>query len=186
MCRRKSSAMQSIETMCASQNFDASQLQAKAKLLLSSYRCVCWSALGTCQLGNEDSFYLSDEDIEKAIDYLNGFSPTEPKDVFERNLKRLFDTRWMVELVDSAMIQVKEFPATGEEYFEILSKFFLGKFKYSEADLLDVLRMERSRYYDRKKEAVLIFGLALWGTVLPKVKIIIDEEPILDFTECPD
>ena len=98
----------------------------------------------------------------------------------------LFDTRWMVELVDSAMIQVKEFPATGEEYFEILSKFFLGKFKYSEADLLDVLKMERSRYYDRKKEAILIFGLALWGTVLPKVKIILDEEPLLDFTECPD
>ena len=69
----------------------------------------------------------------------------------------------MVELVDSAMIQVKEFPGMGEEYFEILSKFFLSKVRYSENDLLDVLKMERSRYYDRKKEAILIFGLALWG-----------------------
>lgn len=183
MCRRKSSAMQSIATMCASQDLDANQLQAKAKLLLSSYRHICWSSLGSCQLGNDDSFCLCDEDIEKALDYLNSYSPTETKDIFERNLKELIDTRWMVELVDSAMLQVKEFPGTGEEYFEILSKFFLSKFKYSESDLLDILKMERSRYYDRKKEAVLVFGLALWGTVLPRIQILIDEAPLFD---CPD
>ena len=29
--------------------------------------------------------------------------------------------------------------------------------------------MERSVYYDRKKEAVLAFGLALWGKVIPGI-----------------
>ena len=30
--------------------------------------------------------------------------------------------------------------------------------------------MERSTYYDRKKEAILLFGLSLWGTAIPKLK----------------
>ena len=32
----------------------------------------------------------------------------------------------MIELVDTAMIQVKEFPDSGERYFEILSKYYLN------------------------------------------------------------
>ena len=27
-----------------------------------------------------------------------------------------------------------------------------------------------STYYDRKKEAILLFGLSLWGTAIPKLK----------------
>ena len=154
MCRRKSSAMQSIEAMCASQNMNAVELQAKAKLLLSSYRHVCWASLGSCQLESDEDYLVADETIERALDYLQTYSPSEDKNSFERNLKMLFDTKWMIELVDSAMVQVREYPGAGDEYFEILSKFFLSKFRYCESDLLQVLSMERSRYYDRKKEAL--------------------------------
>ena len=52
-------------------------------------------------------------------------------------------------------------------------KFYLSKFKYSEADMLEALNLERSTYYDRKKEAILVFGLALWGTVLPKLSMML-------------
>lgn len=30
--------------------------------------------------------------------------------------------------------------------------------------------MERSRFYDRKKEAIIVFGLALWGSAIPQLK----------------
>ena len=30
--------------------------------------------------------------------------------------------------------------------------------------------MERSTFYDRKKEAVMLFGLSLWGSSIPKLK----------------
>lgn len=30
--------------------------------------------------------------------------------------------------------------------------------------------MERSSFYDRKKEAIMLFGLSLWGSSLPKLK----------------
>ena len=30
--------------------------------------------------------------------------------------------------------------------------------------------MERSTYYDRKKEVVMLFGLSLWGNAIPMLK----------------
>lgn len=182
MCRRKTLAMQSIEDMCASQNMEPTELAGKAKLLLESYRRVCWAALGSCRTANDDGYCICDDDINRALEYLESYTASEPKIAFEQTLRTLFDSRWMVELVDDTMIQVKEFPDLGDTYFDILSKFYLSKFKLREADLLDVLKLERSCYYDRKKEAVLAFGLALWGTVLPRLIHIVESES-LDFPD---
>jgi hypothetical protein len=121
------------------------------------------------------------EGPEIALEYLQTYSPTEERAAFERKLKSLFDSRWVMELVDDAMMQVKEFPDTGDQYFEILSKCYLSSMKYPETDLLEILQMERSCYYDRKKEAVLAFGLAMWGTIIPRMKSILEDE-----SGCPD
>lgn len=185
MCRRKTYSMQTIEAMCASQNISTSDLFLKSKLLLGSYRRICWASLGSWELENEEEYYICDEDIKCALDYLLSYPPNEDRGVFEKNLKMLFDSRWMVELVDTAMIQVKEFPDNGERYFEIISKYFLSKFKFCESELLQVLQLERSSYYDRKKEAILVFGLALWGTVLPRLINLLRDAPIDNFS-CPD
>ena len=37
-----------------------------------------------------------------------------------------------------------------------------------------MLKLERSRYYDKQKEAILVFGLAFWGTAIPKYKKFIE------------
>ena len=181
MCRRKSSAMQSIEVLCASQNMEAGILAAKAKLLLESYRRVCWATLGSCTLDSDDRYCIRHEGPEIALEYLRTYPHTEPRAIFESKLKSLFDSRWVMELVDDAMMQVKAFPDVGDLFFEILSKCYLSSVKYSEIDLLDVLKMERSCFYDRKKEAILTFGLAMWGTIIPRMKAILQEDSV-----CPD
>ena len=177
--------MQTIEDMCASLNMNTDELAGKSKLLLDSYRRVCWASLGACRVENDDGYCICDEDITHALEYLNSYSSSESKIAFERKLRTLFDSRWMVELVDDTMVQVREFPDLGDTYFDIISKFYLSKFKLRETELLDLLKLERSCYYDRKKEAVLAFGLALWGTVLPKLINIVESES-LDPYICPD
>lgn len=64
---------------------------------------------------------------------------------------------------------------------------YLNRFKYRESEMLEVLNMERSTYYDRKKEAILLFGLSLWGTAIPKLKDFLEsarEEEALCYCEC--
>ena len=180
MCRKNTVALNTIYDMCSAQNLDPKEYILKAKLLLGSYRHICWASLGVCKVASDDDFYVCDENIKVGLDYLASYSPSEEKRNFEKQLKAMFDSSWMVQLVDDTMIQVKEFPDLGDVYFELLSKAYLSKFKYVEADLVELFKMDRSTFYDRKKEAVLVFALALWGTVLPRLRDILDE------TEWPD
>ena len=175
MCVNKSSARKTINLMYESANMDPACFQAKAKLLLGSYRHVCWATLGAFSQINEADYFICDEEIDNALDYLMNFPPNEDRHLFERKLKALFDSKWMVDLVDNAMIQVKEFPYVGEIYFELLSKAYLSKLKYRETELLEALQLERSVFYERKREALMVFALAFWGTVLPKTINLIDQ-----------
>lgn len=111
----------------------------------------------------------------------NTYSPDEDPCVFERKLRELFDPLWIVELVESSIAQVNLFPKKGNLYFEILHKMYIGTASYTESDLLTILKLERSRFYELKKESTLVFGLALWGTVLPKIATIIEEESLMAY-----
>ena len=175
MCIYKSSARKMINVMYASENMDVAAFQAKAKMLLQSYRHVCWASYGAFQMGNDDEYCICDEEIDQALDYLMNFSPEEDRHLLERKLRALFDAKWLAELVESTMVQVREFPDTGELYFELLSKAYLTKFKYREYEVMEMMGLDRSTYYERKREALLVFALAFWGTILPKTISLIDQ-----------
>lgn len=181
MCRRKTLAMQEIEQSCASHQLDVSELLGKTKLLLKVYQPIHWSAVGLNKLCNDDSYCFSTEQMRLALDYLKSIKSDEASLVLERKLRELFDPRWIVELVESALVQVNSFPKKGSLYYEILQKMYFTTNAYTESDLLIILKLERSRFYELKKEAFLVFGLALWGTVLPKVATMVDEEPLMPY-----
>ena len=122
-----------------------------------------------------------------ALIYLENFAPDEARERFEERIRSLFETKWIIELVDMAMLKIREYPDKGALYCEIISKAYLNRFKYRESEMLEVLNMERSTYYDRKKEAILLFGLSLWGTAIPKLKDFLEsarEEEALCYCEC--
>lgn len=93
----------------------------------------------------------------------------EARKRFEERICSLFETKWLIEIVDSIMLRVRDYPCKGDLYCEILSKYYLNRFKYREFELLELLDMERSSFYDRKKEAIMLFGLSLCGSSLPKL-----------------
>lgn len=58
------------------------------------------------------------------------------------------------------------------------------KAQYTESELLEILNLERSTFYDRKKEAVMLLGIALWGYAIPVFRGIFDAEG--DESEIPE
>ena len=181
MCRRKTLAMQEIEQSCASHQLDANDLLGKAKLFLKTYRSIHWSAVALDKLCEDESYCFSREQMHQALDFLSGLDPDITSLVLECKLRKLFDPRWVAELVKSSMVQVNSFHKTGPLYYEILQKLYFSSHAYTEANLLSILGVERSRFYELKKEAFLVFGLALWGTVLPKIMELVDEEPLMPY-----
>ncbi len=41
--------------------------------------------------------------------------------------------------------------------------------------MLELLQIERSTFYDRKREAILVFGLAMWGGAIPQLKTFLND-----------
>ena len=176
MSRKNTEAWNSIRSMCRMDSLDENEIYQKSKMLLSIYRRVCWSTIGRADLIADEMCFYCGSDLDGALIYLEQFAPDKEKERFESRIRTLFETRWMIELVDTAMLKVKEFPANGDLYFDILSKCYLSKFKYTESEMLELLNMERSRFYDRKKESIMLFGISLWGNAIPKLKTFLIED----------
>ena len=180
MGNNRTGAATRIKNICKGKSVDEKEIYNKAKLLLEIYRDICWE---TVECANEVRETLSWEDycshdVTSALFYLESFAPTEKKDRFSEKIQRLFEVKWMVEIVDAAMVKVMDFPLMGEYYFDILSKCYLSKFEYTENDMMDELRIERSTFYRRKKEAIKVFGLAIWGGQIEEFReVITGNEP---------
>lgn len=170
MSRKNTKTLNSIRRFCRIQNVDEKILYTRSKLILSAYRDICWSTAGRADQVREDLIRYCSSQLDDALIYLETFAADEARESFEERVETLFETRWMLELVEDAMGRVRNYPGNGELYYEILSKCYLTCFKYRESELLEVLSMERSTFYDKKKEAILVFGLSLWGSSIPKLK----------------
>lgn len=170
MSRNNAQALNSIRMLCRMQQVEEKVLYERAKLILSIYRDVCWSAVGRADEVHDELIYTCGSDLDSALVYLETFAPDEARERFEERIHSLFETRWMIELVENTMLRVRDYPCRGDLYCEILSKCYLTRFKYKESELLELLDMERSSFYDRKKEAIMLFGLSLWGSSIPKLK----------------
>lgn len=170
MSRYNTQVLSSIRMLCRMQNIDEKVLYERAKLILSIYREVCWSTIDRANDVCDTLICTYGDSLDGALIYLENFAPDEARERFEERIRSLFETKWIIELVDMAMLKIREYPDKGALYCEIISKAYLNRFKYRESEMLEVLNMERSTYYDRKKEAILLFGLSLWGTAIPKLK----------------
>jgi len=177
MSRKNTGAWKAIHSMCEMQDINEEALYQKAKMLLSIYRRICWSTVGRAEAVSEDICCYCGSDVDGALIYLETFAPDEQKARFEVRIQSLFESRWMMEMMEGAMSRVYEFPDGGNLFYDILNKAYLWKNKCTESEMLEMLNLERSRYYDKKKEAIMVFGLALWGAELPKVKEFLQEEP---------
>ena len=75
----------------------------------------------------------------------------------------------LVNIIDRALLRLKRYPDRGELYYEILTKQFIYRFNSTEKELLEELNIERSVFYDRKREAIyFIFCLLVLDILFQK------------------
>ena len=185
MGRNNTKAIKSIKQMYQANNLDCDKVFHKSKLLLTIYRDVVWVSIqGANKFCEEATEYYYSNELTDALEYLNSFAPDEERERFENRINSLFKTKWMIDLIDNALYKIYEYHNNGKLYHEILSKSYLTVCTYTEPELLEAFNMERSTFYDRKREAVLLFGVALWGYAIPQFKGIFETDTIN--AETPD
>ena len=185
MSRKNTKAIKSINRMYEQLELNCNEILHKTKLLLSIYRDVVWATLNEAEYISDEIYYFGD-DLTNALVYLEEFASDINKSEFEARISSLFENKWMIDLIDKAMTRVYEYYNNGKLYHEILSKCYLTSFKYTEAELLEILNLERSTYYDRKKEAIMLLGVSLWGYAIPYFKGIFTVPEGDENIEAPD
>lgn len=185
MGRKDTKAVKSINRMYEQMNLDSSEILHKTKLLLGVYRDVVWATLYEADAVHEDIYYFGSE-LNDALVYLEEFAPDTEKAEFEAKVSSLFENKWMIDLIDKAMTRVYDYHNNGRLYHEILSKCYLTAFRYTESEVLELLNLERSTFYDRKKEAILLLGISLWGYAIPTFKGIFTVPEDWESNEIPD
>ena len=142
----------------------------KTKLLLKIYRPVVWSASSRALEVRESASIYCSRTMEEALEYLANYAPEVEQDRFSEKVQTLFETQWLITIIDNAMNKIFEYPDNGKLYHEILSKQYLTINSYSEFEMLEALNLERSTYYDKKKEAIELFAICLWGYTIPSMR----------------
>lgn len=168
--------MKNISRMYEGMQLDEEQVFRKSKLLLTIYRDVVWASLKEVDSVREVCEAYYSYDLAVALTYLNDFAPTERKEDFMAKISGIFETKWMIDLIDTAMLKVYEYHDNGKLYHDILSKSYVIEYPMVEGEMLETLGMERSNYYIKKKEAVKLFGVALWGYALPRFEQIFHDD----------
>ena len=72
-----------------------------------------------------------------------------------------------IKILPSGFTPDEDFDVAG---YEILTKQFIHRFNSTEKELLDELNMERSVFYDRKREAIFLLSLCLFGYAVPELQ----------------
>lgn len=176
--RKESKVMRQCTLFYNGLNIDRPTVLHKTKLLLEIYRPVVWSTQNRFNQVCESAACYYSKNLEHALEYLENFAPEIERDKFNQKVYSLFETNWLISMIDSAMSKIYEYPDNGKLYHEILVKQYMTVIKYSEQEMLELLNMERSTYYDKKREAIELFAICLWGYTIPAMKGIIDGQEV--------
>ena len=168
--RKESRVMKQCALMYKGLNIDRETVLHKTKLLMKIYRPVVWSASNRVFEVCESAEIYCSKRMEEALEYLAYYAPDTEQEKFSEKVRSLFETQWLISLIDSTMNKIYEYPDNGKIYHEILSKQYLTVYKYTEHEMLELLNMERSTYYDKKKEAIDLFAICLWGYTIPSMR----------------
>lgn len=92
----------------------------------------------------------------------------------EKNLNTEFRTLWNLNIgFNSLILRLSEcvLLQAGGPICRTSFKNYLTGVVYRVDEIIESLGLERSVYYNRRQEAVLLFGYALWAIVIPREKV---------------
>lgn len=165
--RAPTKAMQFIEAQAQTLQLDTKEIQTRTKALLQLYQSVAWSVKNRAENLRKEISGTYGMQLNTALMYLSEFAPEKVKYNFDATITMLFHSKWIIELLDLSLQCVQDYPLYGEIYAKLLHLRFMNEVQRSDSDVSELLALERSTYYDRKKEAIMLMGVSLWGFVVP-------------------
>lgn len=168
--RKESAAIRKWKAQLAAFGMDGDAVFQRSKLILQIYRDLVWVLNERAEELQDYAWELGGQDMDAGLCYLAGFAPDIDMQAFEEQVCSVMKSRMLVEVIGRALQRLKRYPDRGELYFEILTKQYIYRFNSTEKEMLDELNIERSVFYDRKREAIYLFSVCLFGYTIPELQ----------------
>lgn len=142
-----------------------------AKLLLRIYSCAVWNtrdAVDELLCAYSETYEIGDI---AALECLVSMYESNSVKQLESKLRCVAQNKIIMDIVEKSMMRVQSYPMRGELYYSILSKNYFVGYPYTESEIMESLNLSRSTYFRRRKEAITVFGMSMWGYILPNVLI---------------
>jgi len=164
--------MKNIDTLLESVdlNNSKSRIYKNTELLLKQYGKVLWRLESELNDMNEMIASEYNTDLYTYIDSLVDVDISIQKNRLQDRLTSLENSKSLIVLIDQAVTMLYNYPSEGNLYFDILSKAYLSFYKNTGEDISEVLDLSLRTYYRKKKTAINLLGIILWGFLLPSVK----------------
>jgi hypothetical protein len=133
----------------------------KTKKILEIYRFVVWSLKERLENMENVAIEMGSKDLGQLLDYLSDYDNSINKRRLEERVVSIFNTKWLIEVVDRSLVKLKSYPDKGEMYFEILVKKYIVEKRLSELELCEIAHCGRTTYFKRLSEAIDILSILI-------------------------
>lgn len=164
---RISKTLKNIMNMYADSNLKFEEISSAAKLILSLYRQVTWAVDSRANFMMFESKENYGSTSESAYLYLSTFAPEKVEEKFNNRVSNVMDSKLMLLIIYDACVRLKVYPEYGEIYHKIIYNYYIAEKKITDEACMRSVSLERTVYYQRKKEAIALVGVIIWGYTLP-------------------
>ena len=159
-----------ISKICMVNGLNKDDIQRKAERILEINHELSWNRSIYGAKNIEESLVKNEEKINDAISYLENLDCNECDVEIEKNLKPLYDTCIMNDILSYTYMKVQGFPYGGKLYYDIIKMLYIETSPNSFDDVRSNYAMSRPTFYRKRKEALVVFGIVLWSMAIPFLK----------------
>ena len=165
--------MKYVRRLCAEHQREPKDVYLLGQRILTYYSRISWQLKHQAAMIGDEVSDFGNGDLDEALSYLDVFAPDSLRIRIETDTSSIFRSRLYLEVIQEAIVTVRDYPEKGRHYYEILDHCYLQDHPMTNADLCEVLHLSDSAFYDHRKEAVMLFAVSFLFFVLPNMEKII-------------
>lgn len=164
---RVSNSLKHIMQLCQDSNLCFEKIMTASKTVLNLYRKVMWAVDSRANFMVCESKIMYGATSESAYLYLSTFAPDDVEDKFSNRVSSVMESKLILLMIYDACLRLKRYPEYGNVYYEIIYNYYISDNKKSDQVCMNKVCLERTVYYQRKKEAIVLMGVILWSYSIP-------------------
>jgi len=139
----------------------AGEIVKQSKIVLRAVRSMYWRTITAAEIMQMEASGEMSVGIGAALLYLSDLAPLKERQDYEQRIMRMFENQSILSVIEKTIEVIRSYPDNGELYHTILQNYYVTEPKCSDEAIFTKLHLERTGYYQRKREATLLFGLQI-------------------------